>query len=67
MDKRKLMLLLGALVVAIGTALAARSMLSGGSAQQAEAAQPLGSKVLVAQRALPVGTIITQDSISYQA
>ncbi len=67
MDKRKLMLLLGALVVAIGTALAARSMLSGGSAQQAEAAQPVGTKVLVAQRALPVGTIITQDSISYQA
>ena len=67
MDKRKLMLLLGALVVAIGTALAARSMLSGGTAPSAEAAQPLGPKVLVAQRALPVGTIITQDSIAFQA
>ncbi len=68
MDKRKLMLLLGALVVAIGTALAARSMLSGGTAPEAAAAQVAqGPKVLVAQRALPVGTIITQDSLSFQA
>ena len=69
MDKRKLMLLLGALVVAIGTALAARSMLGGGSTPQAEAAQQVaqGPKVLVAQRALPVGTIITQDALSFQA
>jgi len=69
MDKRKLMLLLGALVVAIGTALAARSMLGGGAAPQAEAAQQVaqGPKVLVAQRALPVGTIITQDALSFQA
>ena len=68
MDKRKLMLLLGALVVAIGTALAARSMLSGGTAPEAAAAQVAqGPKVLVAQRALPVGTIIPQDSLSFQA
>jgi len=69
MDKKKLMLLLGALVIAIGTALAARSLLTGASAPEAEAAQqvPKGPKVLVAQRALPVGTIITADSISFQA
>jgi pilus assembly protein CpaB len=69
MDKKKLMLLLGAMVVAIGTAMAARSLLAGGSAPQAEAAQQVvqGPKVLVAQRALPVGTIITADSISFQA
>ena len=66
MDKKKLMLLLGALVIAIGTAIAARSMFAGASAPQAEAA-PKGPKVLVAQRALPVGTIITADSISFQA
>ncbi len=68
MDKKKLMLLLGALVVAIGTAMAAKSMFSGAAAPQAEAAQqvPTGPKVLVAQRALPVGTIITADSISFQ-
>ncbi len=68
MDKKKLMLLLGALVIAIGTALAARSMFAGASSPTADAAQaPRGPKVLVAQRALPVGTIITADSISFQA
>ncbi|MBW8784323.1 MAG: Flp pilus assembly protein CpaB [Novosphingobium sp.] len=67
MDKKKLMLLLGAMVIAIGTALAARSMFTGASAPKAEAAQlvPKGPKVLVAQRALPVGTIITADAISF--
>jgi pilus assembly protein CpaB len=69
MDKKKLLLLLGALVIAIGTALAARSMFAGASAPQAEAAPPVaqGPKVLVAQRALPVGTIITADAIAFQA
>lgn len=68
MDKKKLLLLLGALVIAIGTALAARSMFTGASAPEAEAQAPApkGPKVLVAQRALPVGTIITADSISFQ-
>jgi pilus assembly protein CpaB len=69
MDRKKLVLLLVALVVAIGTAIAARSMFAGSSAPQAAAApkQPQGPKVLVAQRGLPVGTIITQDAIGYQA
>lgn len=67
MDKKKLLLLMGALVVAIGTALAARSLFAGGSAPQAEAAPvPRGPKVLVAQRALPTGTILTADSVSFQ-
>ncbi|HEY6817164.1 MAG TPA: Flp pilus assembly protein CpaB [Croceibacterium sp.] len=71
MDRKKLVLLLGALVVAIGTALAARSMFAGAAAPQVEAAvapapEPEGPKVLVAKRALPVGTIITADSIGYQ-
>ena len=38
MDRKKLVLLLGALVVAIGTALVARSMFAGASAPQAAAA-----------------------------
>jgi len=69
MDKRKLMLLVGALVVAIGTALAARSLMGGGASPQAQAAAKveMGSKVLVAQRALPVGTIITADAIGFKA
>lgn len=69
MDKKKLLLLIGALIVAIGTGLAAKSVLSGSSAPTAEAVAPpvsQGPKVLVAQRALPVGTIVTQDSISFQ-
>ena len=68
MDKKKLILLVGALVIAIGTALAARSMFAGASAPEAEAApvEPQGPKVLVAKRGLPVGTIITADAVAYQ-
>jgi pilus assembly protein CpaB len=69
MDRKKLVLLLAALVVAIGTALAAKSMFTGSSAPQAVAAAPAaptGPEVLVAQRALPIGTIITTDAIGYQ-
>ena len=68
MDKKKLILLMGALVIAIGTALAARSMFAGAAAPQVEAApvEPEGPKVLVAKRGLPVGTIITADAIGFQ-
>ncbi len=68
MDRKKLVLLLGALIIAVGTALAARSMFAGGTAPQAEAAAPVptGPRVLVAQRALPVGTIITADALGFQ-
>ncbi len=68
MDKKKLMLLLGALVIAIGTALAARSLFAGASAPQAQAVAPApkGPKVLVSQRAMPVGTIITADAVAFQ-
>ena len=67
MDRKKLVLLLGALIIAIGTALAARSIFAGASSPQAEAAPvPKGPKVLVANRALPPGTIITADAIGFQ-
>ena len=69
MDRKKLVLLVGALVIAIGTALIARSMFAGAAAPNAQAAavvEPQGPKVLVAQRALPAGTIITADAIGYQ-
>lgn len=68
MDRKKLVLLLAALIIAVGTALAARSMFAGASAPQAEAAvkEPEGPKVLVAQRGLPVGTIITADALNFQ-
>ena len=68
MDRKKLVLLACALIVAIGTALVARSMFAGAAAPEAQAAPvvPSGPKVLVAQRALPVGTIITADSLGFQ-
>jgi pilus assembly protein CpaB len=67
MDRKKLVLLLGALVVAIGSAFLARSMFAGEAAPAAEAKQePEGPKVLVANRALPAGTIITADAMGYQ-
>ena len=68
MDRKKLVLLLAALIIAVGTALAARSLFADASAPQAQAAPPVpqGPKVLVAQRALPTGTIITADAIGFQ-
>ena len=67
MDRKKLFLLIGALFVALVTSLAARALLAGGAAPQAVAAKMLeGPKVLVSQRALPVGTIITADAVSFQ-
>lgn len=68
MDRRKLLLLAGSLILAIVTALAARSMFAGSAAPAVEAAQPRpdGPKVLVARRSLPVGTIVTADAVGYQ-
>lgn len=67
MDRKKLVLLLGALIIAIGTAFGARSIFAGGAAPNAEAAAvPTGPRVLVAKRALTAGTIITADALGFQ-
>src|SRR3954447_12795057 len=68
MDVKKVALLVGALVIAVITAVMAKNMFAGAGAQQAAAAPavPLGPKVLVAKKALPVGTIIDADSFAYQ-
>jgi pilus assembly protein CpaB len=68
MDVKKLALLVGALVIAVVTAIMAKNMFAGASAPQAAAAQavPVGPKVLVAKKALPVGTIIDADSFTFQ-
>ena len=68
MDVKKLALLVGALVIAVITAVMAKNMFAGAGAQQAAAAPavPLGPKVLVAKKALPVGTIIDADSLTFQ-
>ena len=66
MDVKKLALLVGALVVAVITAVMAKNMFAGAGTQQAAAAVPVGPKVLVAKKALPVGTIIDPDSFTFQ-
>ncbi len=68
MDRKKVILLVAALLIAAITAFMARSMFTGASAPKAVAAAPVktGPQVLVAIRALPVGTIITADAFRYQ-
>jgi pilus assembly protein CpaB len=67
MNVKKLALLVGALVIAVITAVMAKNMFTGAGAQQAAAAPvPLGPKVLVAKKALGVGTIIDAESFGYQ-
>lgn len=73
MDVKKAVLLAGALIIAVAAALMARSMFSGTEApapQATAAAVPQqaldGPQVLVATRALPVGTIIDAESFRFQ-
>ena len=71
MDSRKLILLVGALVVAALTAFFARTLAAGSAAPQAMAvasmAAPIdGPEVLVATRALPVGTILDASALKFQ-
>lgn len=68
MDVKKLALLVGALIIAAVTAVMAKNMFSGASAPQAVAAQQVkaGPEVLVATRALPVGTIIDAEAFRFQ-
>ncbi|HST35829.1 MAG TPA: Flp pilus assembly protein CpaB [Allosphingosinicella sp.] len=68
MDVKKIVLLVGALIIAAVTAFMAKSMFTGASAPQAQAKQavPAGPEVLVATRTLPVGTIIEADAFRYQ-
>jgi pilus assembly protein CpaB len=68
MDLKKLVLLIGALLVAVTTAVMAKNMFSGAAAPQASATPvvPAGPEVLVATRSLPVGTIIDAEALRYQ-
>ena len=72
MDSRKLLLLGGALAVAGVTAFAARTLVVGAAAPQADAAAvavapPVdGPEVLVATRPLPVGTILDATALKFQ-
>ncbi|WP_342658441.1 Flp pilus assembly protein CpaB [Sphingomonas carotinifaciens] len=70
MDSRKIILLVGALVVAAVTAFFARTLIAGSAAPQATAAAAApvidGPEVLVATRALPVGTILDASALRFQ-
>ncbi|HKT75095.1 MAG TPA: SAF domain-containing protein, partial [Sphingobium sp.] len=70
MDAKKIVLLVGALIIAVTTALLARNMLSSSSAPQASAsAMPVEADqphVLVATKALPVGTILDAEAFRFQ-
>jgi pilus assembly protein CpaB len=72
MDSRKLILLVGALMVAGLTAFFARTLIAGSAAPQAVAVvgpAPVvidGPEVLVATRALPVGTILDATALKFQ-
>lgn len=68
MNVKKIMLLVGALVIAAVTAIMAKNMFAGAGAEQAVAAPvaPVGPKVLVARKDLPVGTIIDAEALTYQ-
>jgi pilus assembly protein CpaB len=68
MDVKKLVLLVGALIVAAVTAVMAKNMFTGASAPQAQAGPvvPQGPEVLVATRSLPIGTIIDAEALRFQ-
>ncbi len=69
MDTRKIMLIVGALIIAIGAAFGVNQMMRGASAPEARAAaapEITGPMILVATRQLPVGTIIGPDSFRFQ-
>jgi len=69
MDTRKIMLIVGALVIAIGAAFGVNQIMRGASTPEARAAaapEITGPLILVATRSLPVGTIIGPDSFRYQ-
>ena len=67
MDVKKVALLVGALVIAVVTAVMAKNMFAGAGAPEAAASQvATGPKILVARKALPVGTIIDQESLAFQ-
>ena len=72
MNVKKIMLLVGALVIAAVTAIMAKNMFAGAGAEKAAAAAatqavPTGPKVMVARKELPVGTIIDAEALDLPA
>lgn len=70
MDTRKIMLIVGALIITIGAAIGVNMMLrSAREAEERAAAEPAKvlPQILVATRPLPAGTIIGPDSFRFQS
>lgn len=69
MDVKKIMLIVGAMIVALGAAFGVNQLMRGSTGPEARAAATPkidGPKVMVATRALPVGTILTADALRFQ-
>jgi len=66
MDFRKVALLVGALVIAVTTAVIARGMFAGSGTPAAEAKVEQGVAVLIAKQTLPIGTMIEPAMIAFQ-
>ncbi len=70
MDGKKIVLLVGALLIAVATAFLARNMLSGSNTPPAQAANMVNQAdmphILVATKALPVGTILDPTAFRFQ-
>lgn len=69
MDVKKIILIVGAMIIALGAAFGVNQLMRGSTTPAARAAaapQVTGPKVLVATRALPVGTILTADALRFQ-
>jgi len=70
MDVKKIVLMIGALVIAVVAAVTARNMFTGSSVTPAQAGVAnqvkKGPEVLVATATLPVGTLITAEAVRFQ-
>lgn len=69
MDTKKIILIVGAMIIALGAAFGVNTMMRGSATPQARAAaapEVSGPKVMVATRSLPVGTILTADALRFQ-
>lgn len=69
MDMKKIILIVGALIVALGAAFGVNMMMKDASAEQARAAKapkPKGPQILVAVKPLSAGTIIREDAFRFQ-
>jgi pilus assembly protein CpaB len=69
MDMKKVIMIVGALIVALGAAFGVNQLMRGSSTPEVRAAAAPaidGPKVLVATRPLPVGTILTAEALRFQ-